>query len=230
MNLESEIKQLTDLKWDERAYVFIGSIIIYAMIVAGVFSALYLAIQAYNLTILISHKEEFGILASLASFLVLVFYLPLKIYRVSMKYIKTFSLFSLLQKKTISLYTTYKDTHSSVQDINAILNTTEEIYSTLKFVRVMRRLSFLFTKNSKTKIQDLFKTVTDITYTILKDLKDDLHTNIRIQIKDLKNAQSQIKNSISVDNDLTHISHLQETRLDKQIEKFEWLRKVLIKV
>ncbi|NRH21199.1 hypothetical protein HOO68_04090 [Candidatus Gracilibacteria bacterium] len=65
---------------------------------------------------------------------------------------------------------------------------------------------------------------------ILIDLRSDLQLRLTEQKNTLESAKSEVKKNIRGTTELNKVSELQGARLDKQIEQFEELQRVLMKV
>lgn len=65
---------------------------------------------------------------------------------------------------------------------------------------------------------------------ILNDLKIDFITEIEKKVTELQSAKSETTSNISWTPELSKVSDLQKARLDRQIEQFEELQRVLVKV
>ncbi|MDD2693947.1 MAG: hypothetical protein PHY14_03365 [Candidatus Gracilibacteria bacterium] len=64
----------------------------------------------------------------------------------------------------------------------------------------------------------------------LINLRSDLQLRLEEQQKTLEQAKSEVEQNIHGTIELEQISELQQARLDKQIEQFEELQRVLVKV
>lgn len=64
---------------------------------------------------------------------------------------------------------------------------------------------------------------------ILTDLRSDLAIRLSEQQKTLEQAKSEVEQTIKWSTELEQVSELQQARLDRQIEQFEELQKVLVK-
>ncbi len=64
----------------------------------------------------------------------------------------------------------------------------------------------------------------------LTDLRSDLATRLTEQQQILESAKSEVEKNITGTLDLLAVSELQKTRLDRQIEQFEELQRVLVRV
>ncbi|MDD2693949.1 MAG: hypothetical protein PHY14_03375 [Candidatus Gracilibacteria bacterium] len=65
---------------------------------------------------------------------------------------------------------------------------------------------------------------------VLSNLRSDLQLRLEEQQKTLEQAKSEVEQNIHGTIELEQISELQQARLDKQIEQFEELQRVLVKV
>lgn len=65
---------------------------------------------------------------------------------------------------------------------------------------------------------------------LLIDLRSDLQIRLNEQQKILESARSEFTDNIRWSSELAEVSELQKVRLDKQIEQFEELQKILVKV
>lgn len=84
--------------------------------------------------------------------------------------------------------------------------------------------------NTGDLFQDFFYKECSFIYTILKDLHSDLSIRLAKQQKVLESAKWEVEKNIKWTTDLNQVSELQKARLDKQIEQFEELQRVLVKV
>ncbi len=67
----------------------------------------------------------------------------------------------------------------------------------------------------------------DLVKKILIDLRSDLLIRLDEQKKSLESAKSEVESNIKWSNDLEQVSEIQKIRLDRQIEQFEELQKLL---
>ena len=65
---------------------------------------------------------------------------------------------------------------------------------------------------------------------ILQNLRSDLTLRLAEQQKTLESAKSEVEKNISWTPELNAVSELQKSRLDRQIEQFETLQRVLVEV
>lgn len=146
-------------------------------------------------------------------------------------------------------------TIKNISLLNEILHTTEEIYSFIKTLVNIRKYLFIFFpisfkiaqnkdlvkiyKNTKLywsevvflqELQSLIKSEIHFTLVRIQDLRSDLAIRLSEQQKQLKSAKSEVEKNITWTTELNHVSELQRARLDRQIEQFEELQRVLVKV
>ncbi len=104
-----------------------------------------------------------------------------------------------------------------------------------KNITQVRRLDFILrmivTKHSFLLIhKEIVKIIWDKIVPSLRDLRTDLRIQIDSTKSILKWAVSEISENIHWTTELNAVSELQKSRLDRQIEQFEELQKVLVKV
>ena len=129
--------------------------------------------------------------------------------------------------KELKLFNTlWKKTHSRIENLEEILDGIEWIHSKLYKLPILKK--YAVSKDSKY----LFLQKIEITYfyEILKNLHSDLQTRIQEQQKTLEQAKSEVEANIRWTNELEQVSELQKARLDRQIEQFEELQKVLVNI
>ena len=66
--------------------------------------------------------------------------------------------------------------------------------------------------------------------TILTDLRSDLATRLTEQQQILESAKTEVEHNITGTPELLAVSDTQKLRLDRQIEQFEELQRVLVRV
>ncbi len=79
-------------------------------------------------------------------------------------------------------------------------------------------------------IRDALRKELHFLFSILKDLRSDLISSLSEQKRILKSAKTEVTENIKWSTELEKVSEVQKVRLDKQIEQFEELQKVLVKV
>ncbi len=109
--------------------------------------------------------------------------------------------------------------------IESILSKTQVTANTLKSSLKLRRIYSL----KGLRINYFNNLIRYYTF-ILTDLRWDLDTRIREQQRSLEWAKVEVEKHIRWTSELEQVSELQKARLDRQIEQFEELQRVLVKV
>ncbi len=112
------------------------------------------------------------------------------------------------------------------KDINSI-NMIEEILEVLTEIRAL--LSQLLKKKKKLWVS-FFKTQISFFIDIIIDLRSDLTTRLTEQQQILESAKWEVEQNIVGTPELLAVSEAQKLRLDSQIEQFEELQRVLVRV
>lgn len=135
----------------------------------------------------------------------------------------------LLLKKLNAFNIFYKNTLSKIEKIDEILIGTQFIYWIANKLSLL--WNYAYSQNSEYLFKYLRLQDSQISHCIqiLLNLKSDLTLNINEQQKSLKSAKSEVEENIQWTTELDQVSELQKTRLDKQIEQFEELQRVLVK-
>ena len=142
----------------------------------------------------------------------------------------------IFQKKSSRIlnYTKYvrrleKLCKSRILEINEILEIAKQAYILLyKFIELWDKQKGL--RYEDTNITLFVKDQSLKIVRILTDLRSDLALRLTEQQKTLKSAKSEVEKNISWTPELNGVSELQKARLDRQIEQFEELQKVLVEV
>jgi phage shock protein A len=83
------------------------------------------------------------------------------------------------------------------------------------------------TRNS---IQDSYRKIVLWVLLVLTDLRSDLATRLTEQKQSLESAKTEVEKNITGTPELLAVSEAQKLRLDRQIEQFEELQRVLVRV
>jgi MFS family permease len=107
-------------------------------------------------------------------------------------------------------------------------------YKRLSFgAAIIEWKNMLTNKKILTNIRPLFYNFfeKECTYivSVLTDLRSDLTIRLAEQQKTLEQAKSEVEQTIKGTTDLNQVSELQQARLDRQIEQFEELQRVLVR-
>ena len=142
----------------------------------------------------------------------------------------------IFQKKSSRIlnYTKYvrrleKLCKSRILEINEILEIAKQAYILLyKFIELWDKQKGL--RYEDTNITLFVKDQSLKIVRILTDLRSDLTLRLAEQQKTLEWAKSDVEMNIVWTPELNEVSELQKARLDRQIEQFEELQKVLVEV
>lgn len=85
-------------------------------------------------------------------------------------------------------------------------------------------------ESTRKSMSNSFILITKWVLLTLTDLRSDLSIRLAEQKSTLKSAKSEVEKNITWTTELNQVSELQRTRLDRQIEQFEELQRVLVKV
>ena len=132
-----------------------------------------------------------------------------------------------ISKDIENLIAKINNTIDLIQDMDEILDFLDHLQKILKFLTVYK---FLFRFLVWVNIEDIFEETKIWVMWVLRDLKSDLNIQIMNQQSILKTAKSEVEIHIQWTTELKSVSELQKVRLDKQIEQFEELQRVLVKV
>ena len=124
------------------------------------------------------------------------------------------------------------------QDIYEILSITESIYTSLKEKNIFHHYSTIdyshkasqFNENELSKKLAVWWKIINLYLLILQNLRTDMVWEFEKKKKELNSGISELKNLSHIDNWIAENSQIQQARLDKQIEQFEELQRVLVKV
>ncbi len=129
------------------------------------------------------------------------------------------------------LYKTYKK-RDSIEEVLLKLETLQEILRNINLYKTFSSQNSL--KNQDNVINNLtrwfFNNQLIFINSIIQDLQSDLNQNIIRRKNILESAKSDVANNLKGTPDLMKVSELQQARLDSQIQEFEKLQKILVKV
>ncbi len=92
------------------------------------------------------------------------------------------------------------------------------------WITIERKKQLLLSLIEKIKIME-----TEVVKNILKDLRSDLSIRLAEQSRLIQLAKSELEKRLHWSPEITDVSEIQKVRLDRQIEQFEELQKVLVK-
>ncbi len=115
--------------------------------------------------------------------------------------------------------------------LDIILIKIKHIYTILWRVRVRKViLRFITTKKTRHLFSSTHLSIVTFLQSILTDLRSDLATRLTEQQQILESAKSEVEKNMVGTPELLAVSEAQKLRLDRQIEQFEELQRVLVKV
>ncbi len=121
--------------------------------------------------------------------------------------------------------------HKKLINTIDITDAIDDIMENMKTMQVLIWESISLTRKSTLSIfRDLAKKELLFCTGILEDLRSDLSIRLTEQQQSLESAKSEVEKNIQWTTELESVSELQRARLDRQIEQFEELQKVLVKV
>ncbi len=117
-----------------------------------------------------------------------------------------------------------------ITHLDEMLDKLDKLFRDLKKIIFLRRLLWWILRKESEKALDLyFEIIQDEAYRFLIDLRSDIIFHLKTEQRKLKKAKWEIELKISGATHLENVSELQKARLDRQIEQFKELQKVLIK-
>lgn len=225
--IESQIRKLTTLqlnKFTKSIWWILFMILFFLLVIWGGLLWLLWAI----ISILVLSAFWLQSIASYSWLLILLWivYAPLKTFKILEKN----DPFRALPNNTLKIYKIFQETPFSVEKIDTIIalidSTRQEVISLHKF----EKFWFLFSQKSRINIIELKSLIFPIIYAILRDLQKDIFHHTEVQISKLQKAKSTVEQNITGTIELEQVSELQKARLNSQIEQFEELQRVLVRV
>ena len=138
-------------------------------------------------------------------------------------------LITKLQCKLTELSNSIEKNIHEAQDITEILTKIWDIQELINVIRVIKQTSIL-SKRIHYQSQVTLYSTTKWLIKILLDLRSDLCLRLTEQRQILEWAKSEVEKNLRWTSELEQVSELQKSRLDRQIEQFEELQRVLVKV
>ena len=118
-----------------------------------------------------------------------------------------------------------------LSSINECLDQINEIKLTINKWRNLKYIIWFACNSSANQIYQTFlQSEVLFLISILTDLRSDLSIRLAEQEQILESAKSEVEKNIQWTTELNKVSELQRARLDRQIEQFEELQRVLIRV
>ncbi len=161
-------------------------------------------------------------------FLICLILLPYIFYHIG---ILPYRIISNLYEKGNSIGSLLKMESKKAGNTENILIQTQLLYKKLKKIIVLRKVCWWFLRRESNKALDIYFELIQIqAYNLLINLRSDLTLRLTEQQQTLEQAKADVSTHIHWTNELNQVSGLQQARLDKQIEQFEELQRVLLKV
>ena len=128
------------------------------------------------------------------------------------------------------MYDSIKDIWQGTYSIDEILDKNNLILLFVKKLSSLNNRSFLFNKGAQDMIQELSESTPKVMLDIIYHLKSQLIEHIAKQQQILESAKTEVEQNITGTPELLAVSEAQQVRLDRQIEQFEELQRVLVRV
>jgi hypothetical protein len=119
---------------------------------------------------------------------------------------------------------------SSVQNIDEILGKIDSIKHLYSFLSIYKWAIYYISRSHYPEFSGILEQTLEWILSILLDLRSDLIVRLAEQQSTLEQAKSEVSEHIHWTTELNQISNLQRVRLDRQIEQFEELQRVLVMV
>ena len=118
-----------------------------------------------------------------------------------------------------------------ISEFTEILDASERMYRLLSYSKESHRLlKLILIVDNPLKSETFYNKLIEYLLIILINLRSDLQLRLEEQQKTLEQTKSEVEKNIHWTTELEQVSELQRARLDRQIEQFEELQKVLVKV
>ncbi len=118
-----------------------------------------------------------------------------------------------------------------IDNLDEILTKASVIRKTISTLSLSLKTTRLFLKDSgKEFLKEKIIQEWEYFLAFLFNLKSDLTLNLSEQQEILESAKSEVEKNIHWTTELDQVSELQRARLDRQIEQFEELQRVLVKI
>ncbi len=167
-----------------------------------------------------------GLILIFFSFMVMMMAMPLAIRTITIviKKIQAINLSQSYREALSSLSNIYHSKNREITDIEDILTATQSILKIVTLIQKNIRWNFLYNKTSKQSLSDFAQVTTTMSLVFLENLKKDLIHHMKEKKKMLE-SQKQLLAESNMD-----IYDGFIFRLDKQVEQFKSLEKVLVSI
>jgi hypothetical protein len=125
----------------------------------------------------------------------------------------------------------YEKSFYEEKDFSDILETTEKLQKMLASLKFLKFIPYFGRSKKFTNVLEWYAHYIESTiFWTLLNLKKELFQKMTKKSEILSTAKSELQKTSEWNHTLSNITFLQSARLDQQIEQFEALQKVLIKV
>jgi hypothetical protein len=121
-------------------------------------------------------------------------------------------------------------TYSSELSIDDIIDKNRKLRSNINSLLRTRKYFFWISKDIKVKLKEYVDTLLLEAIATIHKFRSDLVTRLAEQRSALESAKTEVEKNITGTPELLAVSEAQQVRLDRQIEQFEELQRVLVKV
>lgn len=216
------------LIWGFLIPVIVAFILFVLFLVLWAMFALVDVIFWLQTSILFTQIESFTVW-TLATIMSWFFYWMFIIWLVVFKLMELYC--NNLLKKLYSQEMRFEKSKKYKENIEEIIQHLEWIYQTIKTISYFRSAVWLLGGNeSYNNIYKRLGKKNQILLKFINNLRSDLSIRLTEHQQSLESAKLEVESNIQWTTELKQASELQRTRLDKQIEQFEELQRVLVKV
>ena len=217
--LSQELKKIEKIQLDTN----LSSIILF-VVMLGV--AIVILIPLWITIIQLMIISSSGQILIIFSFMVMMMAMPLAIRTITIviKKIQAINLSQSYREALSSLSNIYHSKNREITDIEDILTATQSILKIVTLIQKNIRWNFLYNKTSKQSLSDFAQVTTTMSLVFLENLKKDLIHHMEEKKKILE-SQKQLLAESNMD-----IYDGFIFRLDKQVEQFKSLEKVLVSI
>ncbi len=141
------------------------------------------------------------------------------------------SIFTKKLRNIKKLIKKFDTTFNVTDSLEEILEGNDIIITSLNILNKRERVIYFLLGSENTKQYIVFRKALYLYYIdILLDFKKDIQVHLTVQETYIKSARSEVTKHINWTDELNQVSELQVARLDRQIEQFEELQRILVMV
>ncbi len=125
----------------------------------------------------------------------------------------------------------FHQTEEYYENINEILDKLEKMKRTTSIIiKFLNFLRYIIKEKDYILIRNYLDNEMGFFIPFIQNLRSDLSIRLAEQQSALESAKSEVEKNITWTTELNQVSELQRARLDRQIEQFEELQRVLVKI